>query len=293
MNRKNQSSQVSKPTATASRHQGEVATMRSDLFNDDFFGMNGMLERHMGQMGNFGGMMDQFFGGRQMNMRDPFSDILSGFDEMRMPSFEGPHMMKGKDGQGGHFVSQTFVYSQKMGADGKPKVEKYMNSNVGGITKEGRRVAEMEEMYKNTETGTKKVAHQKTLDGKGYKQVRTRHNGQDEDHHYFHGMEDHEGAAFEEEWHKESQNAKLSDLHKHLMNEKKMLESLQQKYGGKNIANQIKYDDSEPNTPLRHQPPLALKNSAHQSINQKMMEPTQSMAATTGSTQKKTYKSTH
>lgn len=126
-------------------------------------------------------MFGDFFGGgifdNRRGRRDPFGDfgsLLSGFDDIRMPG-QGELTRFGGAGKGpGHCVSQTYVYSSKMGADGKPKVEKYYNSSVQGVDKEGKRVGHTEEMYKNSETGIKKIAEQRTLGDQARKIVKSK-----------------------------------------------------------------------------------------------------------------------
>lgn len=131
-----------------------------DLFSD-FFG--GSLIERMGR-------------GRSGFMSDPFGDMMSHFDEIGMPETgirgSGISRIGGGNGQ---CISQTFVYNQSIGPDGKPKVEKYFNSNVEGIDKQGRRIGQREEMYKNSATGVKKMSEQRMLGDKARKIVRSKH----------------------------------------------------------------------------------------------------------------------
>lgn len=155
-----------------SKGQDNFGVVQRRMFDDGF---DDMFSNFFGGSSLFGRNRD---GGRfgDLMMRDPFSDILSGFDDIRMPGTgSSGNSLMNFGGGNGQCVSQTFVYSQTMGKDGKPKVEKYFNSNIQGTDKNGRRVGQMEEMYKNTETGIKKMAEQRILGDKGRKIVKTKH----------------------------------------------------------------------------------------------------------------------
>lgn len=155
------------------------AVMERRAFGD----FDDMFQGFFGNRG-FGGSMfgGSIFGGGSLmerrGRRDPFGDfgdfgsLMSGFDDIRMPG-DGQVSRLGAGGPG-HCVSQTYVYSSKMGADGKLKVEKYYNSSVQGVDREGKRVGQSEEMYNNTETGIKKIAQQRTLGDKARKVVKTK-----------------------------------------------------------------------------------------------------------------------
>lgn len=161
-----------------SRHSDKIDVRRPrDIF--DMMNHRMFDDRRMFDMFDdiFDGSMSRL-GHRTGQRRDPFEGFMSRFDDVRMPGdggIGGSSLMNRFGGGGaGQCVSQTFVYSQTIGQDGKPKVEKYFNSNVEGVDKQGRRVGQMEEMYNNTGTGVKKIAEQRTLGDKARKIVRSK-----------------------------------------------------------------------------------------------------------------------
>lgn len=96
-----------------------------------------------------------------------FDDVMSMFD-----SLDDQVIEKGR--YGGQGVSQMYVSSSRMGPDGKLYTENYFNNNIQGITEDGHKIGQIEEMYGNSQTGLKKIAQTKTLDDHAAKIVQTK-----------------------------------------------------------------------------------------------------------------------
>jgi len=234
----------------------EVAK-KSSAKHEDPFGMDpfgGMLAMRNDIFGDMDKMFGGFIGGgRGMDLMRPFNDILSRFDQIRMddePDFMlnkfkgGKGMERLDNGQnGGHFISQTFVYSSKPGQDGKPKVEKYSNTNVQGLTSDGKKISQIDEMYKNSETGVKKLSQQRNLDGHGRKFVKSKvgggkaflNSGPEEIHNFYYGMDEEDGDNFINRWEQEAQKIHFQDWEDEAKKSKNMLMTgLEKNLGGKN-----------------------------------------------------------
>lgn len=232
---------------------------------DDFFGSahTHMMARMQDLMGGFGGMslfddLDDFgFGfGKPRNKNngsvqrsDPFANILSRFDD-----FGTDFGKVGSNGAAsrpaGNFVSQTYVYSQKMGPDGKPQVEKYFKSDVGGRNAEGKLIKQAEEMYKNTGTGVKKIAHERVLDGKGHKAVKTKlGSGDEEIQNMFHGLEESDQQDFHRMWAEESKRLGLDKLASQMPKQKALEDRMRTLNPSRVSALALEGGDSESTTP--------------------------------------------
>jgi hypothetical protein len=185
------------------------------------------MSLHRNVFGDFDQMFSGFFGGSGggvLSRKSPFDDFLRGFDDFNLPSATGG------GSAGGNHISQTYVFSQKLGKDGKPHVEKYFNTNVSGLTKEGKRIGHTEEMYKNSETGVKKHSKQHVLGDQGTKVVKSKLGAEPEElHHFFHGMGEEEAQDFHRNWHQASEAAGLKAVKGRLMDERQMHAALPQR----------------------------------------------------------------
>lgn len=163
---------VQRTSGHQSNHNQQMAPFRGffdDGFMSDFFNMDRDFFGGFG-LANFGGEA-RGRGNRQAMM--PFSGfdgLLENFNNVRL---DGPSF-KGNPGKG--FACQSYVYSKTIGSDGKPHEQHYYQNNMSGITKEGKRIGQSEEMYKNTGTGVKKMAHQKILGDQARRIVKTKNS---------------------------------------------------------------------------------------------------------------------
>ena len=67
----------------------------------------------------------------------------------------------------------TKSYSSKIDyRDGRPHQECYQSQSINQIGRDGHKISERQEAYKNSRTGVQKAAHQRILDDKGMKQIR-------------------------------------------------------------------------------------------------------------------------
>ncbi len=188
--------------------------MHGSIFDDIERKMDQMMSMALG--GAFGPFGNSGFGSgtimtrmgtgrsRELNPFQGFEAILAGFD-----GFDEEMLSMG--GESG--FSQTFVSSTRMGADGRMHTENYFNNNIRGMTEDGQRVGQMEEMYGNTETGEKKIAQQRTLNDRGAKIVKTKMgNGQEEHHSYYHGFDEDGYSEFQNRWHEQANRANFDRM---------------------------------------------------------------------------------
>lgn len=240
-------------------HNNQLQMHRGGV-DDLFGGMMERMDRMMGGFGGFGSVFDDFgFGfpskksrrgaNPRDSPRDPFANILSRFHEFGT-DFNKMQSSTGSGKPSGNFVSQTFVYSQKVGLDGKPHVEKYFKSDVGGRNSEGKMVKHGEEMYKNTATGVKKMAQERIFDGKGHKAVKTKMgSGEEEIQNLFHGLEESEQQDFHRRWADESKKLGLDQLANKLPKQSAIESQLKRSALGKPSALALEAGDSQSTTP--------------------------------------------
>lgn len=157
---------------------------------------------------------------------DPFSDMMDNFDdpfsnmmqEFRMPNFgrgfgsdffgggmrdfeQQIFSMNSGMGNGGTVISKSYVSKKKYNANGEPEDETYQSQSIQQIGKDGHKMKEKQEAYKNSR-GIEKAAHQKMLDDKGQKCVkqRNRETGEQEQHNIYQGINEEEVNNFNEEY---------------------------------------------------------------------------------------------
>ena len=134
--------------------------------------------RHMGQLGSGEG-------GLHHNNND------NGLQRRGTNNFQSFFSMQGT----GPGTVITKSYSSKIDyRDGQPHQECYQSQSINQIGKDGHKISERQEAYKNSRTGVQKAAHQRILDDKGMKQIRQRNinTGAQEEHNIFKGMREDE-----------------------------------------------------------------------------------------------------
>ena len=167
-----------------------------DDFEDPFEGL-------MGGFGfpNIGQIHQRLFGNIDREFRH-MGQLGSGNDYHNNPNNEG--LQRGGTNQFHSFFSMqgagpgtviTKSYSSKIDyRDGRPHQESYQSQSINQIGRDGHKISERQEAYKNSRTGVQKAAHQRVLDDKGMKQIRQRNvnTGEQEEHNIFKGMREEE-----------------------------------------------------------------------------------------------------
>jgi hypothetical protein len=112
----------------------------------------------------------------------------------------------------------TKSYSSKIDyKDGVPHEECYQSQSINQI-KDGHKISEKQEAYKNSKTGVQKAAHQRILDDKGTKQIRKRNikTGEQEEHNIFKGIKEEELDQFNESYNDYRNKIGFQNHYKHL-----------------------------------------------------------------------------
>ena len=127
------------------------------------------------------------------------------FDAFQFPSFnnsfkhffQDPH-----NGSEGTCFSKSYVSSTKFNEKGEPETETYQTQSIKHTDKDGHKINEKQEAYKNTLSGVEKVSHQKLLDGKGHKiiQERNKKTGKKSQHDIFKKMKESDLEKFNKEY---------------------------------------------------------------------------------------------
>ena len=117
----------------------------------------------------------------------------------------------------GKMITKTFC-SKIDYSSGQPHEEKYQSQSISQVNKDGHRISERQEAYKNSRTGEQKAAHQRLLDDRGVKQIRKRNtlNGEQEEHNIFKGMQEDELGAFEESYKNYREKSGFQENYKYL-----------------------------------------------------------------------------
>ena len=115
-----------------------------------------------------------------------------GLQRRGMNNFHEFMSMEGMGPETGTVISKSYC-SKIDYRDGQPHEECYQSQSINQI-KDGHKISEKQEAYKNSRTGVQKAAHQRILDDKGTKQIRQRNvnTGVQEEHNIFKGIQEHE-----------------------------------------------------------------------------------------------------
>lgn len=126
----------------------------------------------------------------ELDLMEPESEFDKMFNEFHFPSFNNQfkEFFDNKHNESeGTCISKSYVSSTKYNEKGEPETETYQNQSIKHMDKDGHKIHEKQEAYKNSLNGVEKVSHQKTLDGKGHKiiQERNKKTGQKSQHEIF------------------------------------------------------------------------------------------------------------
>ena len=188
--------------------------------SDDFFGIHdddfeSPFEGMMGGFGfpNIGQLQQHLFG----NFERAFGGMAGSLGDGN----EGQNRRQNQNREGlqraGTNNFQQFISMQGVGPgtvisksycsrvdyrDGQPHQECYQSQSINQIGKDGHKISEKQEAYKNSRTGVQKAAHQRILDDRGMKQIRQRNvnTGDQEEHNIFKGMKEDELENFNQNY---------------------------------------------------------------------------------------------
>ena len=190
------------------RHHNDPFGMDDD--EDDFgFGIHDDFEDPFeGMMGGFGfpnlGQIHQRLFGNIEREFNHMGQLDSGNDRHHFNNQNNNGLQRGGANHFQSFFSMqgagpgtviTKSYSSKIDyRDGRPHQESYQSQSINQIGRDGHKISERQEAYKNSRTGVQKAAHQRVLDDKGMKQIRQRNinTGEQEEHNIFKGIREDE-----------------------------------------------------------------------------------------------------
>ena len=123
-----------------------------------------------------------------------------GLQRRGMNNFHEFMSMEGMGPETGTVISKSYC-SKIDYRDGQPHEECYQSQSINQI-KDGHKISEKQEAYKNSRTGVQKAAHQRMLDDRGMKQIRQRNinTGEQEEHNIFKGMKEDEMDNFNQNY---------------------------------------------------------------------------------------------
>lgn len=169
-------------------------------FNNDFF-----FNNHFGNLGgaidSFDDPFDDFFGG----FRNMHQNMISNFMNQMNFGFEDnngsvSHQVRGGFGGPGTVISKSYVKKIDY-SSGQPVEESYQSQSIKQYGKDGHKIHEKQEAYKNS-AGIEKAAHQRLLDDRGQKCIkqRNRRTGEQEMKNIYKGINEGELEDFNKKY---------------------------------------------------------------------------------------------
>ena len=127
------------------------------------------------------------------------------FNDFKFPSFNNnfKHFFQEVPHSGeGTCISRSYVSSTKYNEKGEPETESYQTQSIKHTDKDGHKINEKQEAYKNSLSGVEKVSHQTMLDGKGHKiiQERNKKTGKKSQHDLFKKIKESDLEQFNKEY---------------------------------------------------------------------------------------------
>ena len=191
----------------------------------DNFRRNAFMEMN-DQIQRFNGGVDRIFndfGIRRMNLgnsllpgttfsRDLSRSLAKPFKreniETEMEEFEPEPEMKIP----GKYVSHSHFSATKLDKNGKEYSENFQSQSISNIDNQGKRISERQQAYKNSR-GEDKIVHEKMLDNKGYKLIKSRNieNNETCEHNYLKGLKEEKLDEFNKEYDKQRKKVKLEN----------------------------------------------------------------------------------
>lgn len=157
---------------------GHFDDMINRAFNDDFFSdpfddFRGVGNRRFNSMLGSGGH-DEFFGGMDNGLMGNFGRFNSG------------------GGNQGTVITSSYVSTTKFDNNGNPVKKEFTSQGINQYNKDGTKISEKQQNYRDSEMGIKKVSHQRTLNDVGQKIVKTKDykNNKEQEDHYLHGLQE-------------------------------------------------------------------------------------------------------
>jgi hypothetical protein len=91
---------------------------------------------------------------------------------------------------GSTVIQKSYVSRVNYNENGQPHKETYQSQSIKQIDREGQKIQEKQQAYKNTGTGIQKAAHERRFNDKGHKVVkeRNRNTGEETEHTLYKGI---------------------------------------------------------------------------------------------------------
>lgn len=158
-------------------------SMVNSAFDDDFFRDPFENFSGFGGFGGFGGMERHMLGGGHSSLMNDFG-LGSGNMMMRFNSSGG--------GNQGTVFSSSYVSTTTMDKNGRPVKKEFSSQGIDQYNKDGTKISEKQQSYKDYDKGIKKASQQRLLNDVGQKIVKTRDykNNHESEDHYYHNLQE-------------------------------------------------------------------------------------------------------
>ena len=199
-----------------------------DMLMDDDFGFSNIGQIHSR-------LFDKI--GMKFSLGDGYEDNRREKGEKRLrKKRDFGDFISIKDDTPGTIISKSYCTRIDY-SDGVPHTECYQSQSINQI-KDGHKICEKQEAYKNSRTGVEKAARQRIIDDKGVKQIRQRNintNTQGE-HNIFKGLKEEELDDFNRNYNSIRNKYKFQKNYKYLND---MNNGKNKNYGGKEKTKMI------------------------------------------------------
>ena len=169
--------------------------MIDNAFSDEFFNNDPIFSNNRNQ-----NMQNRMLGNNNKNHNLQMMNNMGGFDNNIMSFFssnnfggEGMGMRGGNDGS--TVFSSSYVSSVTYDKGGKPVKKEFQSQGIDHF-KDGQKISEKKQAFKDYENGIKKASQQRTLNDVGQKIIKTKdyRNNEVSENTYYRGM--NEGKFF-------------------------------------------------------------------------------------------------
>lgn len=159
-------------------------------FGDDFFKDPFEDLRGFGSFGGFGGFGQRMKSDNMIKSKQ-HDDFFEDFGNGMMANFSSFNSnFGGGRGSQGTVITNSYVSSINYDKNGNPIKKEYSSQGIDQINKDGTKISEKQQAYKDYEKGIKKASHQRLLNDVGQKIVKTKDykNNHEYEDNYLHGI---------------------------------------------------------------------------------------------------------
>ena len=182
MNKPNKIKKINPNNMYNMQNMHNMYNMHSDPFDD-------LISKAFGS--HFSSDLDIFGGSMFGNRRPMIGGSSNGLMDIFSNRFGGnmDGISVGGQGNNGTLICKSYVTTFKLDKNGRPVKQEYSSSSVNQFTKDGK-LSEKRSTFQDPLNGIKKASHQRMINDKGHKIVKTKNyaNNESNEDHFYNGM---------------------------------------------------------------------------------------------------------